>query len=359
MEEIIKIDGSYGEGGGQILRTSLSLSVATGQPFEIFDIRKRRKNPGLQPQHLTSVRAAKEISSASVAGDVLGSTTLEFRPEHIKPGAYHFNVAEQRGSAGSSSLVLQAILLPLFFGTEESHVTIEGGTHVAWSPPFHYMDQVLRPLLSPLGFSFSLRIERWGWYPKGGGTIQATILPHRENEKPLEWTDRGSLKGIQGISVVSNLPLSIAERQKEKARKMLSSRGLKADMSLLEAPSPGTGTFFFLKALFENGVAGFSSLGKRGKRAEEVSAEAVNGLLLFLDSKAALDQYSADQMIPYLACLGGKHSFSTSCITQHLLTNIWVTRKFFPELHFSMEGKVGSPGKISLFEYQNDERSPF
>ncbi len=352
MKESIKIDGSYGEGGGQILRTSLSISIATGKPFEIFNIRKGRKNPGLQPQHLTSVRAAKEISSAIVSGDALGSTTLKFNPQLITSGNYNFNVAKEKGSAGSSSLVLQAILLPLSFSSKESKITIEGGTHVSWSPPFHYMDQVLRPLLSYLGFSFSFLIEKWGWYPKGGGIIQASIAPHGQNYKRLELNERGSLKSIQGISTVSNLPLSIAKRQKEKAQEILSANGLHAEINLFEAPSSGTGTFFFLTTCFEKSVAGFSSLGKRGKRAEDVGAEAVKELLDFLDINSALDRYSADQILPYLASIGGEHFFSTSCITQHLLTNVWVIRIFFPNLNFNIDGEVGKAGKISLFENQ-------
>jgi RNA 3'-terminal phosphate cyclase (ATP) len=343
-----KIDGSYGEGGGQILRTSLSLSMVTGQPFEILDIRKGRKKPGLQPQHLTCVRAAKQIASAEVRGDELGSTSLTFQPHSVKAGQYHFNVAEERGSAGSSSLVLQAILLPLSFGKEESKVTIEGGTHVAWSPPFHYMNQVFSPLLSPLGFSFSFHIEKWGWYPKGGGVIQVTIAPYKKQQKCLELHERGALKEIQGLSVVSHLPLSIAERQRKEAGKILSSRNLKVNMQLEEAPSLGAGTFLFLHTMFENSAAGFSALGKRGKRAEEVGREAAQELLLFLDSGAALDPHSADQLIPYLASIGGKHVFSTSFITQHLLTNIWVVRKFFPHRHFQVDGKSGEPGKITL-----------
>lgn len=354
MDEGIKIDGSFGEGGGQILRTSLSLSMVTGQAFKISNIRKGRKKPGLQPQHLTCVRAAKQIASASVQGDELGSTTLTFHPQSVESGQYHFNVAEERGSAGSSSLVLQAILLPLSFGKEESRVTIEGGTHVAWSPSFHYMDQVLSPLLAPVGFSFSFHIEKWGWYPKGGGVIQVTIEPYSRQQKNLELYKRGSLKEIQGLSVVSQLPLSIAERQRNEAGKTLASRNLKLNVRIMEAPSQGAGTFLFLRAIFEKNVSGFSSLGKRGKRAEEVGREAAQELLLHLDSDAALDPHSADQLIPYLASIGGKHFFSTSSITQHLLTNIWVVKKFLPDLHMKVDGTRGEPGKITLSENQND-----
>ncbi len=349
MNEMIEIDGSFGEGGGQILRTSLSLSMVTGQSFKILHIRKGRKNPGLQPQHLTCVRAAKKIASAEVQGDVLGSTSLTFQPHSVKAGQYHFNVAEERGSAGSSSLVLQAILLPLSFEKEESKVTIEGGTHVAWSPPFHYMDRVFSPLISPLGFTFSFHIKRWGWYPKGGGMIEVTIAPYKKQQKFLELHERGALKEIRGLSVVSHLPLSIAERQRKETIRILSLRQLDANIHMEEAPSLGAGTFLFLESLFERSIAGFTSLGKRGKRAEEVGHEAAQELLFFLNSGSALDPHAADQLIPYLASIGGKHYFSTSNITQHLLTNIWVVRKFFPHLHIQVDGKKGVPGKIKLF----------
>ena len=350
MEETVRIDGSYGEGGGQILRSSLTLSIFTGKPLEIFNIRKGRKNPGLQAQHLTSVRAAKTISSADVSGDSFGSTSLTFKPQKVKAGDYYFNVAEERGSAGSAMLVLQTILLPLSCAEQEqgSQIVIEGGTHVPWSPPFHFISETFADILARIGFSFSFTIEKWGWYPKGQGFIRVKVFPRKPVSVSFRCEERGSLKDIRGISAVSNLPVSIAERQRSEALRLLVERSLAAEISIMQAPSIGPGTFLFLNAVFENMVAGFSALGARGKRAEEVASEAVSDLIAFMDADATIDPHMSDQIVLYLAASGGEHSFRSSKITQHLLTNIWVIKKFLPDLKTEVEGETGMPGKVSI-----------
>ncbi len=348
MGEIVRIDGSEGEGGGQILRTSLSLSAITGKPFEIFNIRKGRKKPGLAAQHLTSVRAAKAISNAAVGGDALGSETLSFAPQRIEPGEYHFNVAEEKGSAGSTMLVLQTILLPLSCADTGSRLIIEGGTHVPWSPPFHFISEIFARNIARLGFSFSASIERWGWYPKGGGLIRANIFPRKHTETTFRLEQKGTLISLKGISAVSNLPISIAERQKNEALRLLAERGMDADLSIVQSPSIGVGTFLFLDAQYEETSGGFSALGARGKRAEEVASDAVMEYLSYGETGAALDPHSADQIILYLAAIGGAHTFTTSRITQHLLTNIRTIRSFLPEIRIDVDGNAGNPGRISL-----------
>jgi len=162
---MLKIDGSYGEGGGQILRTALSLSCLLREPIEIFNIRKGRKVPGLQPQHLTCVKAAKRVSDADTEGDKVGSINLIFSPKEVKGGYYLFDI----GTAGSTSLVLQTLFLPLSLAPNPSKVEITGGTHVPWSPPFHYLNYIVIPILERMGLRIRLWIEKWGWYPKGGG----------------------------------------------------------------------------------------------------------------------------------------------------------------------------------------------
>jgi RNA 3'-terminal phosphate cyclase (ATP) len=277
VKNIITIDGSYGEGGGQILRTSLALSCVLGKPVRITDIRRGRRKPGLQPQHLTAVKAAAAVSRAEVTGAELSSTTLTFTPTGLPGGDYFFDVAEKRGSAGSASLVLQTVLLPLSFSGRPSTVTVMGGTHVPWSPAFHYLKLVFLPMLSRLGLTIDLDIEQWGWYPLGNGKVTARVSPQKEF-LPLEAVDRGKLLSVTGISAVSNLPLDIAVRQRDQALTRLAQRGIDANIEIISAPSPGKGTFLFLLARSGNSAAGFDGLGAIGKRAEEVADEACRDL---------------------------------------------------------------------------------
>jgi RNA 3'-terminal phosphate cyclase (ATP) len=344
---MLRIDGSYGEGGGQILRTALSMSCLLGEPIEIFNIRKGRKMSGLQPQHLTCVKAAKKISDAEVEGDRVGSVNLIFSPKEVRGGDYLFDI----GTAGSTSLVFQTVFLPLSSASKPSSIEIIGGTHVPWSPPFHSIVSIFVPTLERMGLRIKLWIEKWGWYPKGGGRVGAEINPVKEIS-PLRLIERGRLIRIKGISAVSNLPLSIAERQRNEGLKILGENSLvedstlrDADIDLIDAPSAGRGTFFFLIAEYENSVSGFSSLGERGKRAEEVAKEACEEFLLFHRSGKTLDPRIADQIIPYLSLAEGESSFTTSRITQHLITNIWVIKKFL-HVDIEIEGKEREEGRV-------------
>lgn len=349
---MVKIDGSYGEGGGQILRTSLALSCITGKPFEIYDIRKGRKKPGLQPQHLTGVKAAQIISKADMDGAVLGSPKLSFSPKEAIGGEYSFDVSEIKGSAGSVTLVLQAILPPLAMTERGSRVTVKGGTHVEWSPPFHYMRDVLLPLLAKMGVKGCLEIEKWGWYPIGGGIATLTVDPKigaygLTPLQPINITKRGRLLNLSGVSAASNLPFSIAERQRDHGNRLLKATGVSANIEVIDAPSIGKGTFFFILAEFENIKAGFSALGERGKRAEAVAEEAVRQFMEFFNSEGALDPHLADQVIPYLALCKAPSSFTTSKVTRHLLTNAWVTGKFLP-VRIRVEGTEGEFGSVFI-----------
>lgn len=318
---MVEIDGSFGEGGGQILRTSLSLSCLLGKPFRIYNIRRGRSRPGLMPQHITSVRAAAAISRASVRGDSKGSMELVFEPERVRPGDYSFDI----GTAGSTSLVLQTLLPPLIFSGGNSTLTIKGGTHVPFCPSFHYVSEVFMPILSRLGIGLDAKIESYGFYPRGGGKISVRVWPCRK-VSTADFTQRGALLGIRGISAVGNLPVSIARRQRDSAIRSL--EGLKANVETAEVTGPGQGTFVFIKADFENSVCGFSALGARGKKAEKVGEEAAMEFLKHYRSGACLDPHMADQIALYLSLAEGKSEFTTSKITEHLRTNLHVIEKF-------------------------------
>jgi RNA 3'-terminal phosphate cyclase (ATP) len=339
---ILEIDGSFGEAGGQILRTALGLSCLLNKPFRIFNIRKSRKKTGLMPQHLTSVRAFALISNAAVKGDSEGSTELMFAPSEVRPGDYFFDI----GTAGSTSLLLQAILPPLFFARKRSSVTVKGGTHVPFSPPFHYISEVFVPMLEKLGLVLRASIERYGFYPKGGGKIHGEIIPEGDI-KGIEFINRGEVRNIRGISGVGNLPLSIAERQKAAALKTLSPYALRCDIGTQQVAAYGHGTFLFLRAESDNCIAGFSSLGEIGKKAEMVGVEAAREFLDYYHTAACLDGHLADQIVLYLALAKKGSSFTVSRITNHLLTNLWVMGKFL-QLKYEIEGEKGSPGKVTM-----------
>lgn len=344
---ILKIDGNYGEGGGQILRTALALSCVLQREIEINNIRKGRKIPGLQAQHLTCVKAAQAISGAEVEGAVLQSQTLRFSPKEIKGGNLFLDV----GTAGSVCLVLQSIILPLSLTSAPSELKIKGGTHVPFSPPVTYFQKILFSMLSRLGLNFTIEIKKWGWYPKGGGEIICKVKP-AERIEPLNLIERGRLLKLTGLSVVSNLPLSIAQRQKQEAEKILKENNFKLETEIADVPSIGKGSFFFLFASFENSFAGFSSLGAIGKRAEQVSDEVCKDFLDFMKTSSAMEEHLADQLIPFLALAQGESNLSVFRISQHLLTNIWITQMFLPA-KIEVEGRENQPGMVKIIPQGN------
>jgi RNA 3'-terminal phosphate cyclase (ATP) len=271
----------------------------------------------------------------------------------VTGGDYSFDVSEKTGSAGSTSLVLQTILLPLLFVQRSSNISIIGGTHVPWSPTYHYLRFIFLPLLSRLGVSIDVNVEKWGWYPIGKGMIIARVAPVTAI-KPVQIMERGKLLRMSGISAVSNLPRDIAVRQRTRALKAIAERRYAAEMEIISAPSPGKGTLVFLSAELENITTGFDALGAIGKRAEEVADEACQGLFDYLDSTGTLDPHLADQIIPYLAMARGTSEFTTSRITRHLLTNIWIIQQFM-DVDIRIEGKEGEEGKVTVMSNGNEE----
>jgi RNA 3'-terminal phosphate cyclase (ATP) len=357
-DEVLVIDGSYGEGGGQVLRTALSLSVLLTRPVRLVNIRAGRVKPGLQAQHLTGVRAAARICGAAVEGAKLGSQELTFVPRTAsQAGSYTFDVAEARkgGSAGAASLVFQTVLLPLALADGRSRITIRGGTHVEWSPPFDYLKRVYLPTLAQMGVRAKGHLKKWGWYPLGGGEITVVIEGvggggRLRRLQGLTLMERGPLLRVRGLSATSNLPRHIAQRQQRRALQVLRERGFNPRIEIVDdAPSKGQGTVLFLWAGFENVIAGFTGYGRLGKPAEEVAEEACREFLIYHDSGAALDPHLADQVILPLALAAGESAFTTSRITEHLRTNVWVVEQFLGP-RFKVEGETGKAGQVLAME---------
>jgi RNA 3'-terminal phosphate cyclase (ATP) len=340
---MIEIDGAKGEGGGQILRSALTLSLMTYRDFRILNIRAGRSKPGLRPQHLASVNAAASVGQAQVKGARLESREIEFQPTSIHPGTYRFEIP----TAGSTSLVLQTVFLPLSIAVSPSEIEIMGGTHVPWSPCFHYLEANWLPAMELQGFRADLTLEKAGFYPQGGGRIRTLIQPLKKKIAPLRRLQRGDLQRIRGISTVSNLPESIAQRQQNRAVKRLADLGCPVEIEIRTLPSPGKGSLLLLHAEFEAGQACYFGLGARGKTAERVADEAVGALLTFLRGEGVVDKYLADQLLLPLAFADGDSEFRTSKITQHLLTNADVVRAF-GAAEIDVQGKLGQSGVIEI-----------
>jgi len=334
-QNMLVIDGSYGEGGGQILRTALSLSAITGRPLRIEQIRAGRPKPGLAAQHLTAILATAAVCRASVMGGELGSMTLEFSPTTPPiAGTYEFDVAEARegGSAGAATLVLQTLCVPLGLLGEPSTVAVKGGTHVPWSPSFDYLRDVWLKTLGRLGIAGTAKLDAWGFYPAGGGGITMELTGSgasvSSSLQPLSLIERGPIVAVEGRAVAANLPSHIAQRMTDRAEALL--RPLAVPISIkaerVRSVSPGAG--IYLTAIYENAVAGFSAWGRKGKPAEEVAEEAISDLLDHHGCGAALDRHMADQILLPLAFAGGSSEFTCPSVTRHLQTNAWVIELF-------------------------------
>jgi RNA 3'-terminal phosphate cyclase (ATP) len=343
MSDFVEIDGSQGEGGGQVLRSCLALSLLTGRPFQLHNVRARRARPGLQPQHLMSVKAAAAVGQARIAGASLHSSELTFEPGEVKAGRYHFPI----GTAGATSLVLHTVYLPLALrGREPSEVLVEGGTHNDHAPSFHFLDTTWRPYLALLGLPIRLKMRRPGFYPRGGGAVEMHVSPV-PRLKRLVLKERTGGKRVDVLSAVAGLPGEIAERQARQAVKRLRSTDLKVHAKE-ESWDGGPGTVLGLTLDTAPVPSHFFGLGARGKRAERVADEAVEQLREYLDAApGAVDPHSADQLVLPLAFAEGPSSYTVSIVTQHLLTNVAIVRCFV-DRNIVCEGDEGSTGIVRI-----------
>jgi RNA 3'-terminal phosphate cyclase (ATP) len=339
---LLELDGAFGEGGGQILRTSLALSLLTGRAFHLRNVRAGRPKPGLQPQHLQSVRAAAAVGQAQLRGAALRSTDLVFEPGPVRAGNYRFDI----GTAGATGLVLQTVYLPLALGGDgPSELTLTGGTHVSTSPCFHFLDTTWRRYLEAFGLHVRLRLLRPGFYPRGGGTVEAIIQPCRRL-RGVRLGERGPVRAT-GFSAVAGLPESIARRQARRAIFRLEQYGLKVDLREEEWDGgPGT----VLAVVLDTAPAPtlFFGLGARGKPAERVADEAVDQVIAYLNAGPALmDAHSADQIVFPLALAEGPSEYRVAEVTRHLTTNVAVIRQFL-EREIVCEGQEGGPGLVRI-----------
>lgn len=321
---MLTIDGASGEGGGQVLRSALALSVATGQPFRIQRIRAGRKKPGLARQHLTAVQAAARVGGARVDGAALGSQEILFEPTGLLPGEHRFSV----GSAGSAGLVLQTILPALLLAKEPSHLVLEGGTHNQFAPPYDFLERCYVPQIGRLGARVALRLERPGFFPAGGGRFEATIEPVR-SARVLSLQERGDIHRRRAVALVARLPRRVGEREIEVVRREL---GWQEDeLEVVEVrDSRGPGNVLLLELAHEHVTEIVTGFGRLGVRAEAVAGAAADAMQEYESSTAPVGLHLADQLLVPLVLLAGG-TFRTPALSAHAATNIDVIHRFLPE----------------------------
>jgi len=318
---LIEVDGTFGEGGGQILRTSLSLSLVTGKAFRIDNIRAGREKPGLLRQHLTAVLAAAEVGGAQVEGASLGSKCLSFSPGQVRPGNYRFAV----GTAGSGTLVFQTVLPALMLASGPSKVVIEGGTHNHAAPPYHFLAHSFIPLIERMGLKVQLQFERYGFYPAGGGRFSADIHPVKVLT-PVQLAPRLEVTSRRVIAVVANLPHHIAQREVETAAGMLS-WGPESHVIEATRESAGPGNVIMIEITSAEVTEVFTAFGQLDVSAEKVASDAAREAREYLVSQAAAGEHLTDQLLLPMA-LAGRGCFAALKMNLHARTNMEVIGKF-------------------------------
>jgi RNA 3'-terminal phosphate cyclase (ATP) len=343
MSDLIQIDGSYGEGGGQIIRTCVSLAAMTGRRVQIENVRGRRTKPGLQPQHLAAVRAAATICQARLHGDEVGSKFLRFEPQSpVVAGDYRFDI----GTAGAAPLVVQTVLLPLARAGGDSQVRVTGGTHVPHSPPVEYVETIYVPALRRAGLDIELSYSAAGFFPKGGGEINVGISGSA-TITPLALRERGALEELRAYIVTSNLPEHVTERGRETVERAMKAIGRKVAIEPRVKPSPGPGAAVVLSAHCARGYGGFSSVGELRRPMEKVAQGPCQEFLRWWKSGAACDEHLADQLVLPMAFATGRSHWTTPEVTEHLRTVIWVVQHFL-DVEAEVEEQEDGSGTVSL-----------
>ncbi len=339
---MIELDGSHGEGGGQILRSSLALSILTGKPFKLNNIRANRKKPGLAPQHLASVRAAAVVCNGTYKGGSVGSSVLTFEPGEVKAGKYIFSI----GTAGATGLVLHTVYLPLALrGDKASEVTITGGTHVSHSPSYHYNAVTWSAYLRRFGIEIDLEMARAGFYPRGGGEIHATIHPC-SRVCAISLLTCPELTTAGGFSAVANLPEAIAKRQARRLAERLKRQDIESDIPQEEWDS-GLGTV--AAVIFRQAPVPtlFAAIGERGKPAEAVADDAADEAISFRNARAPVDPHAGDQILLPLVFSPDASEYRVAEVTNHLTTNVNTIRQFL-DREITVEQEAESTGVVRI-----------
>jgi RNA 3'-terminal phosphate cyclase (ATP) len=329
------IDGSFGEGGGQIIRTSLALSLVTGIPFRAEHVRANRAKPGLRQQHLTAVNAAAKIGEGHVEGAAVGATQFTFIPGVVTPGDYTFSV----GTAGSATLVLQTVLPPLVIASGPSVLRFEGGTHNVHAPPYDFLERTFLPLVNRMGPNILIELGRYGFYPPGGGRFDVFIEPTVKPQR-LDLLKLGRIRERRARALVVNLPATMAERELGviKAKMGLTDEELYPEISD-NAISRGTAVMIEIESEYLTEV--FTRIGERGIRAEVIAEKAADEALSYLETGAPVGEHLADQLLIPLALAGGG-SFATGPVSLHTTTNIEIIKKFLDVDIFVTRSKNGN-----------------
>lgn len=314
---VIEIDGAYGEGGGQLVRTAVAVAAVKGLPIRVYNVRARRRNPGLAPQHVAAVRAVAALCDADCTGVEPRSTVLTFAPRALRGGDFEWDV----GTAGSVTLVLQAVLPALVAARDRCRAAIRGGTDVPAAPPADYLRLVLLPLLAAMGVRAELTIARRGYYPRGGGEVRLTVEPTARLQ-PFVVDDAGPLRGIAIDAHVAHLPREIAQRMADAARSVLRASVPVQERVEVVAPerAVGPGGAILLRALTQHATLGAAAVAERGVRAEDLGRRSAESLLRDLGAQATLDVHAADQMLVYMALAHGRSSFRTAAVSSHART---------------------------------------
>jgi len=320
---LLVIDGSYGEGGGQILRCAVGLSTILNEPVKITNIRANRPTPGIKAQHYVVIKSIEEMSDAKTENLEIGSTKLTFIPGKFKMGNYKFDI----GTAGSITLVYQALILASLKTDKKLNIKLTGGTDVKWSPSWDYFKHVFIPLVKKIGVKVDVNLLKRGYYPKGGGEAEINISPG-SHLKTLKLDKETEFSKIKGIVNIAQLSTNISKRIKNSAIRSLLRNNLQPDISVEENKtlSPGTGITIWTDT--KDIILGSSVIGERGISSEEIGRNVVNDLLSEINSKSTVDSYAFDQILPYLAIVKGESKCIVKQISNHAQTNMWLIKQF-------------------------------
>ncbi len=330
---LLQIDGSYGEGGGQILRNAVALSTLTKKPVKITNIRANRPNPGIKPQHYISIKSIQDICNAKTTGLEIGSSTLSFTPGDFKGGKYKFDI----GTAGSITLVFQACILASILSMKSVTIKLNGGTDVKWSPSWDYFINVFLPLLKKMGVSVETKLINRGYYPKGGGEAEIIINPCKKI-KPLRLDSFQEFSDVKGVINIAGLPDHISTRMKHSAIKLLLKENFLSNIEIQRFSSLSQGAGITLWIESKNSIIGSTVLGERGLSSEEVGKTAGLNLLSEIQSHSTLDIHAFDQILPYMALAEGTSSCFVKELSNHANTNIWLIKQFL-DVDFEAKNK--------------------